>query len=200
VNAASNIRWEFCKNSTEELLSNLVPLDEEVLVTLDGQNGIYIVAYEGNDLLFALTAADGHRPVYIGVSKFNSSRHFKSGYTGTSSLRRSLGALLVTDLGLKPVPRSQDPADKDRYNNYAFDPESEKKLTQWMYDNLRVAFLRTPPDQMDSVQKAMIDFNVPIFNFQNNPGNKYAAQIKLYRKKCAKQAFNNDKMKSENKK
>jgi hypothetical protein len=191
MNAVSKYKWEFCKNTTEELLSGLVSLDDQILKTLDGQNGIYIVAYEGNALGFPLSVGGGPRPVYIGVSKFNSSRHFKSGNTGTSSLRRSLGALLEADLGLVPVPRSQDPQDKDRYNNYAFDEESEERLTKWMYDNFRVAFLRTPPDQMESIQIAMIDYNVPIFNFQNNPGNKYGAEIKVYRKKCAEMAFNN---------
>ena len=108
-------------------------------------------------------------------------------------MRRSLGALLESKLDLKPVPRSSDPNDGDRYTNYAFDGESEEKLTDWMRANFRVAFLEAEKEKISALQKAMIGYNIPCFNFQNNPNNKYGAEIKVYRKKCAEEAMSNEK-------
>lgn len=186
------INWEYCKAATEELLGRLLPLTDEVLPSLDGENGIYVVAYEGGELGFGLWAGQGPKIVYVGVSKANSSRHFISGNTGTSTMRRSLAALLESKLDLIPVPRSKDEADGDRYNNYALLPESEDRLTDWMRENFRVAFLKFDPARAEELSKMMIDYNVPIFNFQNNPNNKYGAEIKLYRKKCAGEAKRNE--------
>ncbi|MEG1501149.1 MAG: hypothetical protein RR396_04265, partial [Clostridiales bacterium] len=79
-----NITWNFCKTATEEMLSRLLVLNDDSLAQLNGENGIYIVAYEGNDLGFGLWAGEGPKVVFVGLSKANSSRHFISGNTGTS--------------------------------------------------------------------------------------------------------------------
>ena len=188
MKAGEIITWELCGQVSRELLGRLLPLTEENIAALDAQNGIYVVTYAGSALGFGLWGNNGPKIVYVGVSKFNSSRHFKSGNTGTSTLRRSLGALLAGRLELIAVPRSNDTDDVDRYNNYAFDGKSEDLLTQWMADNFQVAFFETKKDKMEPLQIAMIEYNVPIFNFQNNPANKYGAEIKLARKKCAEEA------------
>jgi len=184
--------WEASSALTKELFSKLCALDEKSIVGLDAQNGIYIVTYDGNELGFDLWGGQGPKVVYVGISKFNSSRHFQSGSTGTSTLRRSLGALLQSRLDLVPVPRSTDILDNDRYNNYAFTPESEDKLTKWMRENFQVAFYETENENIEPLQKAMIAYHTPIFNFQNNPENKYGAQIKIWRKKCADEAKQNN--------
>lgn len=188
-----NITWEFCKAATEDMLARLLPLDDEIIETLNGQNGIYLVAYEGNELGFGLWKGQGPKVVFVGLSKVNSSRHFKSGSTGTSTMRRSLAALLQNRLQLVPIPRSSDPHDNDRYNNYALDEESEEKLTAWMKENFRLAFYEFEPSRSEALHRAMLEYNVPIFNFQNNPQNKYGAEIKVYRKKCATEAALNEK-------
>lgn len=184
--------WELSSALTKDLFANLSALDEKSIAGLDAEDGIYIVTYEGNELGFDLWGGQGPKVVYVGISKFNSSRHFQSGSTGTSTLRRSLGALLQNRLGLVPVPRSEDIKDNDRYNNYAFNPESEDKLTAWMKNNFRVAFYKTEKENIEPLQKAMIAYHIPIFNFQNNPENKYGAQIKIWRKKCADEAKQNN--------
>lgn len=187
-----DINWEFCKNVTQELLLRLSPPNEENIKTLNGENGVYIVTYEGNELGFGLRTVSGPRVVFVGYSKPDSSRHFTSGFTGTSTMRRSLAALLQNTLGLVPVPRSNDPEDNDRYDNYSLDQESEEKLTEWMRDNFKLAFYQCEPALRDKLHIAMLDYNVPLFNFQNNPNNKYGAEIKKYRKNCAQEAKCNE--------
>lgn len=192
MKAEDTITWEYCKRATEEMISRLEPLNDEAVKSLDSQKGVYIVTYEGNELGYGLFSGDAPKVIYVGISKDNSSRHFISGHTGTSTMRRSLGALLQIRLGLVPVPRSSDPADSDRYNNYAFDEESETKLTVWMKENLKVALLTADKEIITDLQRGLIEYNIPIFNFQNNPNNKYGAEIKVYRKKCAEEALHND--------
>ncbi len=187
-----NITWGFCKAVTDEMLARLLPLEEENLKALSEQKGIYIVAYEGNELGFGLWSGKAPRVVFVGLSKANSARHFKSGYTGTSTMRRSLAALLQAKLNLVPIPRSKDPKDNDRYNNYSLDEESEDKLTQWMKENFRIACYEFASAKSEELHRAMIEYNVPMFNFQNNPENKYGAEIKVYRKKCAAEAALNE--------
>ena len=58
--------------------------------------------------------------------------HFKDGRTNFSTLRRSLGAILIENLNLKPIPNIRD---------YKFIHESEKELTDWMIKNLFISFI-----------------------------------------------------------
>ena len=155
MKAEETITWEYCKGATEEMLGRLKELDDETIKSLDSQNGIYIVTYDGNELGFGLFRGDAPRVVYVGISKTNSSRHFISGNTGTSTMRRSLGALLESKLDLNPIPRSSDPNDGDRYTNYAFDGESEEKLTDWMRANFRVAFLEAEKEKISWLYKKL---------------------------------------------
>jgi hypothetical protein len=186
-----DVNWEFCRAVTEDMLSRLLPPGEDNITDLNGQNGVYIIACESNSLSFGLRAAEEPQVVFVGLSKANSSRHFTSGFTGTSTMRRSLAALLQNSLGLIPVPRSNDESDNDRYDNYALDASSEEKLTRWMFDNFKFAFYECDASIVPKLHAALLDYNVPLFNFQNNPHNKYGAEIKKYRKICANAARNN---------
>jgi len=120
-------------------------------------------------------------------------RHFISGSTGTSTIRRSLAALLAPKLALVSMPRTLDEEDNDRYDNYMLDRESEDKLTEWMRANFSAAFYEVAEDQAEATLKAMVQYSVPMFNFQNNPENKYGAEIKKYRKRLAEEARQNEK-------
>jgi hypothetical protein len=183
-----SVTWQQSRAMTEELLDRLLPITPENIAALDGREGVYVVTYEGRELGFGLWSGPNPKVIYVGISKPNSSRHFQSGNTGTSTLRRSLGALLQHQLELTAVPRCQDPADSDRYSNYAFDLASEERLSAWMAKSFQIAFLPLEKGKAEAVQVAMIDYNAPLFNFQNNPANKYGAEIKVYRKKCAEEA------------
>ena len=86
----------------------------------------------------------GGQLLYIGISKdslhcrdFN--QHFKSGQSGRSTLRRSLGAVLRDKLKLKAIPRGGT-NDTKRFDNYKFTADGEEKLTEWMLQNLKIGY------------------------------------------------------------
>jgi hypothetical protein len=70
-------------------------------------------------------------------------QHFSDGQTGGSTLRRSVGALLAKELGLIAMPRN--PTSPGAYDRYAFEPSSDRVLTEWMSQHLRLAFWAAPP-------------------------------------------------------
>ena len=193
-NVPEPISWQNAGEITAQLLGRLTALSDEAVEGLDAQNGVYVVTYDGSDLGFGLSGSDitEDKVVYVGVSKFNSSRHFKSGNTGTSTLRRSLGALLANRLELLPVPRSNNTEDADRYSNYAFDAVSEDTLTDWIRTNFKISFLQLDKKAIEPTYLGLIMYNAPIFNFQNNPDNRYGTQIKQARKICEQAAANYD--------
>ena len=192
MKAEENITWEFCKAATEEMLGRLLHLTDEVIHELDVKHGVYLVTCEGPELSFGMRNTEAPQVIFVGLDKENSSRHFTSGFTGTSTMRRSLAALLQNALQLKAIPRSTDEEDTDRYSNYTLDEESEAKLTQWMKDHFKLAFYEYDQEQAEKLHIAMLDYNIPMLNFQNNPNNKYGSEIKKYRKECANQARLNE--------
>ncbi len=194
MNKEDTITWQDSEAVTKELLSRLCQLDQALLDSFDSQNGIYVIAYNGNELGYHLWRNDEPRIVYVGKSKSNSSRHFISGNTGFSTLRRSLAALMQSQLELVPVPRTLDTNDADRYINYTLDEQGEEKLTAWMKDNFTGAFYQSESEVTDQLLNTIIAYNVPMFNFQNNPENKYGAEIKVLRKKCGDEATKNEKL------
>src|SRR5690606_38136879 len=86
--------------------------------------------------------------IYVGIAKKSlRSRdietHFKPGQTGFSSLRRSLGAILKTELKLSAQKRDLYPK-KLRADKYKFDEQGEAKLTTWMFENLKMGYWSSP--------------------------------------------------------
>lgn len=63
--------------------------------------------------------------------------HFRSGRTGSSTVRRSFAALLREPLGLEGRPRN--PAKPERPANYGLSQEHDDKLTAWMRKRLLLA-------------------------------------------------------------
>lgn len=70
-------------------------------------------------------------------------QHFSDGQTGRSTLRRSVGALLAEELSHVAMPRN--PTSPGAYDRYAFEPSSDRMVTEWMSKNLRLAFWAAPP-------------------------------------------------------
>jgi hypothetical protein len=64
--------------------------------------------------------------------------HFGSGKTGSSTARRSLGAILKQQLRLTAIPRGRGLKDRD-FTNYRFDAAGEDRLSDWMRGNLMIA-------------------------------------------------------------
>jgi len=86
----------------------------------------------------------GGQVMYIGIAKKklkerDLKQHFKTGKTGASTLRRSIGAILKEDLRLKAIPRGKS-NDTNRIDNYKFDLPEDEELTNWMKANLETGY------------------------------------------------------------
>jgi len=82
--------------------------------------------------------------LYIGIAKDSLRKrdlhqHFRSGATGSSTLRRSIGAILREPLGMQPISRnfSDDPK---RFDHYKFTPGGKEKLSVWIKQQLHVGY------------------------------------------------------------
>ncbi len=119
--------------------------------------------------------------IYIGITKKNQTSrigntHFESGKTESSTLRRSLGAILREELKLKLTP----------HTNYKFTPECEIKLTKWMIDNLSVSYWELDDSKSDlgATERKIIEQECPILNLQNNLNNLWKKKIEELRNDC----------------
>lgn len=102
-------------------------------------------------------AFDG-QPLYVGKAEKSLNgrdvgTHFAAGRTGSSTVRRSLAALLAAKLALVAVPRNLDKPDGSA--NFALDPASEMRLSAWMEQRLSLAtwtmFEATVLDEIETV-------------------------------------------------
>jgi len=104
--------------------------------------GIYAIFLAEFSFLYEF--GEGGQILYIGIAKKSLKdrdiwQHFKTGRAGKSSLRRSLGAILKEPLNLTAIPRGCH-NDSKRYVNYAFEPEGDARLTDWMRSNLKIGY------------------------------------------------------------
>jgi hypothetical protein len=127
-------------------------------------------------------------PIYIGTSSNLAQRrdetHFKTGGTGFSTLRRSLGALLKDELNLRALPRGTGPSDQN-FRCYRFDDGGEARLTGWMRQHLRVGICaHSEPEELE---RGLIALAQPPLNL-TGWANPHAAELKALRKACADEA------------
>jgi len=172
-----------------KLNDELTPFSE--IHEFSSKPGIYAVGFTGDHFPFP-SGGDiikKGKIIYIGKTEKSQRRrdaqtHFKSGRTGSSTLRRSLGAILRGQLNLKPIPRSYS---EDRMRDYKFIQESEIKLTEWMINNLSLSFHEIIEGKrfLRELEKTVINELVPILNIQGNSAfNPYAGMLKELRGKC----------------
>ncbi|MEI6883798.1 MAG: hypothetical protein WCO02_04880 [Bacteroidota bacterium] len=155
--------------------------------------GIYAFFFTGNDFPLSYYNPQKDEIIYIGKTESShASRdektHFASGKTGSSTIRRSLGALLKNELSLNPIPRNGKDFDAGRKSFFKFDEPSEEKLTTWMKDNLGLSFYEydQPPSEIDVLETELIAEVKPLLNIDSkNPDNPYAQLIRAARKACA---------------
>ncbi len=112
------------------------------------QPGLYAVY--GDDAAWAelnlVPVFDG-QPLYVGKAERSLNgrdvrTHFASGKTGSSTVRRSLAALLADELDLVAVPRNLEKPDGSA--NFALDPASDARLSTWMERHLLLATWSKP--------------------------------------------------------
>ncbi|MFJ8042048.1 GIY-YIG nuclease family protein [Kitasatospora sp. NPDC096147] len=108
--------------------------------------GLY--AIHGDAAAFGELGTGGaDRPLYVGKAERSLAgrdlrTHFATGRTGSSTLRRTLAALLREPLALRAVPRN--PARPDGSATYALAPEGDERLTAWMRARLCISVWRGP--------------------------------------------------------
>ena len=176
------------------LKNNYCPYKQ--IQNFSGKPGIYAIFFTGKT--FPL---QGYRPqkndiIYLGKTESGQASrdertHFASGKTGSSTIRRSLGALLKDQLSLKPIPRNDKDFDAGRKSFFKFDNPSEEILTAWMKDNLGLSFYEydQSPAEIDALETKLIAETKPLLNIDSkNPVNPHAITIKAARKACADEA------------
>ena len=127
------------------LVSKKHKYTEESKMDFPSSMGIYGLFLAENSTLFEF--GKGGQVIYIGIAKNLKQRdynqHFNSRNSGSSTLRRSIGAVLKAELKLNAIPRGNE-NDKKRFDNYKFCIEHEERLISWMIENLRIAYWVAP--------------------------------------------------------
>jgi hypothetical protein len=123
--------------------------------------GLY--AFYGDDRTWSdlgLSRAYDGQPLYVGKAERSLNgrdvrTHFAAGKTGSSTVRRSLAALLVNELGLVAVPRNL--AKPDGSANFGLDEASEVRLSGWMQQRLSLATWSKPEDAvLDEIETVVV--------------------------------------------
>jgi len=157
--------------------------------------GIYAFFYNGVELPYISEKISEDEVVYIGKTessqqKRNANTHFKSGKTGSSTVRKSFGSILKNKLSLITVPRNDSDYLKGRFSHFKFDIESENKLTEWMKSNLSISFYEYPKSkqEIEALETEIIHRLTPKLNIDKNPNNPFKSKLQLLRKECAEEA------------
>ena len=133
-----------------------------------------------------LEAGSSPAVLYVGKSEENvrnrvSRTHLLRDRTGSSTLRRSIGALLREDLDLQPQPRSPKRSQRD-ITNYKFASAGEARLTDWIATNLRVVGLAV--SEPAATETKLINNLRPPLNL-TGWANPFKPMITSARKQCA---------------
>jgi len=154
--------------------------------------GVYAFFYEGDSQLISSLPFNNGKLLYIGKTESSqksrdANTHFRSGKTGSSTVRRSLGAVLRTSLGLTPIPRNSTDYERGRFSPFKFDEESEKRLTEWMKKHVSMSFyeFEESPSQLDSLETELINTSDPTLNIDKNQWGVYRTKLQSLRKTCA---------------
>ncbi|GEM_PF-768839 len=127
--------------------------------------------------------------LYIGQSGNLAHRnHFKEKYKRPSTVRRSLGAILKSELELNAEPRLTGRSPSN-YKNYCFGDQGETCLSKWMKKNLTCAIFLLDSDEhvRKIIEKRLIKEYEPPLNLINwqNPQKK---MIEKLREDCREKA------------
>lgn len=134
--------------------------------------------------------------IYIGIAKdslhkrdFN--QHFKTGKTGSSTVRRSVGAILKKKLNLTAIPRGEK-HDKRRYRYYKF--VEEQILTDWLNKNIKIGYWI--PEQtitykeLRNIEKQITIELKPTLDLDNRTRkfNPFANKLNSFKEVCIEEA------------
>lgn len=150
------------------------------------QSGVYAIFVTSTVALPSITVSS-HGLLYVGMTDttLEARSHFGHAHSGFSTFRRSLGALLKTQLGLAVVPRGSGHAESN-FRNYRFTDEGEDMLTQWMHQHLLIAQAAVATE-VRRFEKDLITMLEPPLNLTGWP-NPQRALLKSLRADCAAEA------------
>ena len=123
--------------------------------------GLY--AFYGDDRAWSelgMSSECKGQPLYVGKAERSLNgrdvgTHFAAGKTGSSTVRRSLAALLADEMSLIAVPRNL--AKPDGSANFALDAASEARLSSWMQDRLSLAtWVKAGEVTLDEVETVIV--------------------------------------------
>lgn len=180
--------------NTDKIIEILKKGEKDYLKTKSfSQNpGIYAFFFVGNNFPFLGDKVSKHQIIYIGKTessqeKRDSKTHFTSGKTGSSTVRKSIGALLYSKENLKPIPRNDVDYQNGRFSHFKFDEQSEIKITMWMINNLALSFYEFPrsKEEIENLETELINKIVPILNISKNPKSSFRKILLQKRKICA---------------
>lgn len=131
------------------------------------------------------------RPLYVGKAERSLAdrdvrTHFSTGKTGSSTLRRSLAALLADDLQLEGQPRNL--ANPEGFANFGLEAAGDRRLTEWMLEHLRLAAWPSPADVvLEEMETAVLAQLAPPLNL-DKVATPWRALVRFGRRRLADQA------------
>ena len=147
-------------------------------------SGVYAFYLKHHSRIKGFRAGDDGL-IYIGstsnLAKRICRKHFNFKCTGSSTLRRSLGAILKKELALVAIPRSPGAS-----KAYKFSSDGEQRLTDWMKENLEVGVCPIRSDY-ESIEKQLLTKLQPILNLKGRD----KPDLEALRKMCAEEAKQN---------
>lgn len=168
---------------------------ESALEKFKEKSGIYIFlaknvidfgSFEGKKFKI-----DKNKVCYIGkgedLFKRINKQHVNNNGTGTSTLRRTLGAIssLKNKLGLKVYKRGEGLSKRD-ISHYIFNQDGETKLTKWIEENLDLSFVLHKRKDLKKAERMAINKYKPLLNIDKS--NPFIKLLKKYRKNCRDEA------------
>ena len=148
--------------------------------------GIYAL-FTNRSVVLPIIGMPASGPLYLGMtlSSLKVRNHFKHQQSGFSTLRRSLGALLKSELQLQALPRASGTLVSNT-TNYRFQEEGEQRLTRWMTQHLTYGCV--PLDQdVGVVERALIREFEPPLNLTGWP-NPFRQTLMVLRTVCRNEA------------
>lgn len=152
--------------------------------------GLYAVyAEEPVWITLGLQPSIDDAPLYVGKAEDSLVRrdmrtHFQTGRTGSSTLRRSLAALLRDELKLRALPRNA--ARPNHFANFSLEPEGDARLTTWMHERLAIAFWQKSGLELNDVETSVVEAWAPPLNISKI--GKPSPRLRLARKEMADEA------------
>ncbi len=167
--------------------------------------GIYAVFFFGEHFPIENIKPAPDEVIYLGKTessqeKRDAKTHFKSGKTGSSTLRKTIGSLLRNKYNLKPIVRNNSDVLKRRFSHFKFDNDSEEIITEWMKNNLALSFYEYPEStsKIETLETTLIQELIPLLNIDKNPSNPHLNLLKQIRKESAQIAFKDFKISEKN--